>query len=878
MAQKQHDGLGVNSLYALNLALIFKWFWRFKSAHLGLWLNVISLSKARKDILITISLSHHGCCGMSGILKAVDKLKTKGVDLHNFCKLVVGNDNTIKFWHDKWYDDVCFKEKFHTCVSTWRFKKTFRLLLSCKATILLFLSEDGLDLMVFSLSGHGEFSVKSAREVIDKHVLITSSTPTRWSKVLPVKLNVFMWRMLLDKLPTRSNLAIRGLDVPCRWWNIQIPILLDPSTRESWLNSLRLNSLQILVLEASFSSLWLSEGCAVGCAAICISVHHGGTFTYDPLSYVDDDVEVVENVDLGKTNYERLMKIVKECCLFPVHEGVTEEVVDEELDDEIEMEDVSEYVGSDHVGEEDVEIANTSLTDSFLNMLVDGKYISHTDFGAKVDKRKSSSSRNGDDSSVDDRYKHPDELKDCLINYGVANGYQLWYRRNEYRNISVLCGKNVNEGRCSSQKGKQKVVEDISTPNSKSKNGTSKKSQSPKTPKSPKTSKSPIATPNANAAKKGCSFRLWAEWMQTKYANLWDYKNEILSTNPGSTVQLYVDTLDDGKTQFKRMYICFKVVSIENSENWLLFLSHVGSDFNIAMGAYLTILSDGHKAVKELLPHAEHRLCARHIYANFKKKWNGLHYKSLFWGVATSTLEVYFKHKMELIKNIDPLAYDRLMERDPKAWCRAYFQMDRSCAAFENVAINQKAVNLNDIVCPAIRKELEKLKKSQRYWMVVPCGQEFFEVRKANEGFGEKGHNKARCHNQTRPKPQQEKRKPGRKRKQGANQQFNSPNADSTFEDSSSADPSAADSSFIDPSSADPSSADPTFADPNQSFTGLLNCVEQQIMGVDITDAEIAALADMNEEEEREAKRKDVERVLEKAKRKGVYRKRGAGG
>ncbi|GKD56767.1 hypothetical protein Tco_1290154, partial [Tanacetum coccineum] len=229
--------------------------------------------------------------------------------------------------------------------------------------------------------------------------------------------------------------------------------------------------------------------------AICISVHHEGTFTYDPLSYVDGDVEVVENVDLGKTNYERLKEICKECCMFPVHEGVTEEVVNEELDDEIEMEDASEYVGLDHV-----------------------------DFGAKVDKPKSSSLRNGDDSSVDDRYKvkegflypvhnpnlswnemapllgmkfeHPDQLKDCLINYRVANGYQLWYRRNDYRNISVLCGKNVKGGRCSSQKGKQKVVEDIGTPNSKSKKGTSKKSQSPKTPKSP------IATPNADAAQK----------------------------------------------------------------------------------------------------------------------------------------------------------------------------------------------------------------------------------------------------------------------------------------------------------------------------------------------------------------------------------------
>ncbi|GKE08155.1 hypothetical protein Tco_1411706 [Tanacetum coccineum] len=142
----------------------------------------------------------------------------------------------------------------------------------------------------------------------------------------------------------------------------------------------------------------------------------------------------------------------------------------------------------------------------------------------------------------------------------------------------------------------------------------------------------------------------------------------------------------------------------------------------------------------------------------------------------------------------------------------------------------------------------------------------------------EKGHNKVRCHNLTIPKPQQEKRKHGRKRKQAANQQFNPPNADPTFEDSSSADPSAADSSFVYPSSADLSAANPTFVDPNQSFTRLLNCVEQHIMGADITDAEIVALADMNEAEEREARRKDAERVLEEAKRKGVYRKRGAGG
>ncbi|GJT51100.1 hypothetical protein Tco_0977257, partial [Tanacetum coccineum] len=180
---------------------------------------------------------------------------------------------------------------------------------------------------------------------------------------------------------------------------------------------------------------------------------------------------------------------------------VTEEVVDEELDDEIEMEDISEFVGLNHVGEEDVEIPNIGLNDTFLNKLVDGeedveipniglhdtflnklvdgKYISDKDVGVKLDTN-SSSSRNAEveDSSVDERFKvkegfsylvhnpnlpwnqmapllgmkfeHPDQLKDCLINYGVANGYQLWYRRNDCSSILVSCERNVKERRFAS--------------------------------------------------------------------------------------------------------------------------------------------------------------------------------------------------------------------------------------------------------------------------------------------------------------------------------------------------------------------------------------------------------------------------------------------
>ncbi|GKD79600.1 RNA-directed DNA polymerase, eukaryota, partial [Tanacetum coccineum] len=41
-----------------------------------------------------------------------------------------------------------------------------------------------------------------------------ADAPTRWVKVVPIKINIFGWRVCLDKLPTRLNLSLRGVDVP----------------------------------------------------------------------------------------------------------------------------------------------------------------------------------------------------------------------------------------------------------------------------------------------------------------------------------------------------------------------------------------------------------------------------------------------------------------------------------------------------------------------------------------------------------------------------------------------------------------------------------------------------------------------------------------
>lgn len=42
---------------------------------------------------------------------------------------------------------------------------------------------------------------------------ILFSSPTRWNKILPLKINIFTWRTLNRRLPTRSNLDSRGIDL-----------------------------------------------------------------------------------------------------------------------------------------------------------------------------------------------------------------------------------------------------------------------------------------------------------------------------------------------------------------------------------------------------------------------------------------------------------------------------------------------------------------------------------------------------------------------------------------------------------------------------------------------------------------------------------------
>ncbi|GJR94428.1 RNA-directed DNA polymerase, eukaryota [Tanacetum coccineum] len=72
------------------------------------------------------------------------------------------------------------------------------------------LNSKGIDLMQFLKKK----LVKSTRICIDDNILPKNDVPTRWVKIIPIKVNIHAWKVFLDKLPTRLNLSLRGMDIP----------------------------------------------------------------------------------------------------------------------------------------------------------------------------------------------------------------------------------------------------------------------------------------------------------------------------------------------------------------------------------------------------------------------------------------------------------------------------------------------------------------------------------------------------------------------------------------------------------------------------------------------------------------------------------------
>nr|GEW67511.1 hypothetical protein [Tanacetum cinerariifolium] len=251
MASKQKGGLGIRSIHALNVGLLFKWLWRFLSQSLDLWNSVIK-EIHRYHRVIFYPSSYSSCLSpWSAILSFIKSLKKKGIDLLSLCSRKLRNGDSIHFLMMPPRGGI---ESF----------QLFDLKLLVGSVVL----SEHRDSWLWSLDVSKGFSVASVQSMMDSYTPDVGPLATRWKKNVPIKVNIFLWRLTLNKLPFRMNLDRKGIDVDsllcptcqedvemvnhiffnydlakqlwallARWWDLDFPFCENISEWNSWLDS-----------------------------------------------------------------------------------------------------------------------------------------------------------------------------------------------------------------------------------------------------------------------------------------------------------------------------------------------------------------------------------------------------------------------------------------------------------------------------------------------------------------------------------------------------------------------------------------------------------------------------------------------------------------
>ncbi|CAJ2663797.1 unnamed protein product [Trifolium pratense] len=249
--QKKKGGLGIRDLKMTNLSLLLKWRWRLLQRNVtALWKEVL-VAKYGDYILHDVNLSNGSSPSFASLWwKDIRDLEVC-VENRNWLLEVmdrrIGNGVFTRFWVDKWVGDtplcVSFPRLFSlslqklACVSEvvingesgnrrWNLLWRRNLFAWEEESVIQLVGElenvtlsREEDCWWWKLDLEGGFSVKTAydallRELVPGPIL----TPWElkifesiWESPAPSKVISFSWQLLLDRVPTKENLLLRGI-------------------------------------------------------------------------------------------------------------------------------------------------------------------------------------------------------------------------------------------------------------------------------------------------------------------------------------------------------------------------------------------------------------------------------------------------------------------------------------------------------------------------------------------------------------------------------------------------------------------------------------------------------------------------------------------
>ncbi|GJQ96137.1 RNA-directed DNA polymerase, eukaryota, reverse transcriptase zinc-binding domain protein [Tanacetum coccineum] len=204
------------------------------SSRNSLWVKVIKAFHGQEGGFDSFGCKFKGT--WDNIVGSSNFFHSKGIIPSNSFRFKAGYGTQIRFWKDIWLEtplcsrynrlyrldldkDCLIIDKIDNGNWNWNWSRTnlgtrnlayFRDLLNEIGDVIIDVAEDTCS---WSLGSNDIYTVKEARHIIDLKTLPSLTKQTTWDNTLPQKVNIFMWRLSLDRLPHRLNLSSRGMDI-----------------------------------------------------------------------------------------------------------------------------------------------------------------------------------------------------------------------------------------------------------------------------------------------------------------------------------------------------------------------------------------------------------------------------------------------------------------------------------------------------------------------------------------------------------------------------------------------------------------------------------------------------------------------------------------
>lgn len=176
------------------------------------------------------------------IVKTCSKIKVGGIGLNQMFKGKVGDGKSTRFWLDPWVSNEPLKDVFPSLFKAVKDKRClvvdgvedgsnrfggingsiYRQVTAGGSNDLISLERlmegvnlsDQGDRWLWNGRDHKEFSVKAVKDFLNSDRDFSNRHVFRWSKWVPKKCNIFMWRVGLDRIQTTTALMRRNCITP----------------------------------------------------------------------------------------------------------------------------------------------------------------------------------------------------------------------------------------------------------------------------------------------------------------------------------------------------------------------------------------------------------------------------------------------------------------------------------------------------------------------------------------------------------------------------------------------------------------------------------------------------------------------------------------